>query len=119
MISPAQFSGESVPAASARVGGPADAGQCAGAGRQRQAANPICVNFGGRVPCPSHVAAGRLSAKNLDEAHAIHAERLALVGKLLKDARGFVEQFFPTRPAAHGRAAGWAQPRSPVAVGCH
>jgi hydrogenase large subunit len=50
--------------------------------------------FGGKNPHPNYLVGGMPCSINLDEANAINAERLALVGQLLKNARDFVEQVY-------------------------
>ncbi len=50
--------------------------------------------FGGKNPHPNYLVGGMPCSINIDEANAINAERLALVGKLLKDAQDFVEQVY-------------------------
>ncbi|HNC24595.1 MAG TPA: nickel-dependent hydrogenase large subunit [Opitutaceae bacterium] len=50
--------------------------------------------FGGKNPHPNYLVGGMPCSINLDEANAINAERLALVGTLLKQAQDFVEQVY-------------------------
>src|SRR5687767_4666744 len=50
--------------------------------------------FGGKNPHPNYLVGGMPCSINLEEPNAINAERLALVGELLKDARDFVEQVY-------------------------
>lgn len=50
--------------------------------------------FGGKNPHPNYLVGGVPCAINLDESNAINAERLAYVGKLLKDANTFIEQVY-------------------------
>src|SRR5687767_4715377 len=50
--------------------------------------------FGGKNPHPNYLVGGMPCSINLDEPNAINAERLALVSKLLNDARDFVEQVY-------------------------
>ncbi|MCX6891021.1 MAG: nickel-dependent hydrogenase large subunit [Verrucomicrobiota bacterium] len=50
--------------------------------------------FGGKNPHPNYLVGGAPCSINLDEANAINAERLAYVGKLIEDARTFVEQVY-------------------------
>jgi len=50
--------------------------------------------FGGKNPHPNYLVGGVPCAINLDENNAINAERLAYVGKLLEDAKTFVEQVY-------------------------
>jgi hydrogenase large subunit len=50
--------------------------------------------FGGKNPHPNYLVGGMACSVNLDEANAINAERLALVGRLFDDAQAFVEQVY-------------------------
>ncbi|HEU5069575.1 MAG TPA: nickel-dependent hydrogenase large subunit [Verrucomicrobiae bacterium] len=50
--------------------------------------------FGGKNPHPNYLVGGAPCALNIDDANAINAERLALVGRLLADAKTFVEQVY-------------------------
>jgi hydrogenase large subunit len=50
--------------------------------------------FGGKNPHPNYLVGGVPCAINLDENNALNAERLAYVGKLLEDAKTFVEQVY-------------------------
>ena len=50
--------------------------------------------FGGKNPHPNYLVGGAPCSINIDEANAINAERLAYVGKLLDEARTFVEQVY-------------------------
>ena len=50
--------------------------------------------FGGKNPHPNYLVGGVPCSLNIDEANAINAERLAYVGKLLADAKTFVEQVY-------------------------
>jgi len=50
--------------------------------------------FGGKNPHPNYLVGGMPCSINLNEENAINAERLAMVGKLLKDAKDFVEQVY-------------------------
>ena len=50
--------------------------------------------FGGKNPHPNYVVGGMPVSINLDEANAINAERLALVKKLLDEAKTFVNQVY-------------------------
>ncbi|HTI99632.1 MAG TPA: nickel-dependent hydrogenase large subunit [Dongiaceae bacterium] len=50
--------------------------------------------FGGKNPHPNYLVGGAPCSLNLDEVNAINAERLAYVGKLLADAKTFVEQVY-------------------------
>jgi hydrogenase large subunit len=50
--------------------------------------------FGGKNPHPNYLVGGVPCSFNLDNNNAINAERLAMVGKLLEDAKTFVEQVY-------------------------
>jgi len=50
--------------------------------------------FGGKNPHPNYLVGGVPCSFNLDNSNAINAERLAMVGKLLADAKTFVEQVY-------------------------
>lgn len=50
--------------------------------------------FGGKNPHPNYLVGGMPCSLNLEEANAINAERLALVGQLLEQAKVFVEQVY-------------------------
>jgi hydrogenase large subunit len=50
--------------------------------------------FGGKNPHPNYLVGGVPCALNVNEANAINAERLALVGQLLQQAKIFVEQVY-------------------------
>jgi len=50
--------------------------------------------FGGKNPHPNYLVGGVPCALNIDEANAINAERLAMVGSLLEQAAQFVEQVY-------------------------
>ncbi|MDR3340717.1 MAG: nickel-dependent hydrogenase large subunit [Candidatus Symbiothrix sp.] len=50
--------------------------------------------FGGKNPHPNYLVGGMPVSFNLDEANAINSERLALVGKLLNEAKTFVDQVY-------------------------
>lgn len=50
--------------------------------------------FGGKNPHPNYLVGGVPCAINIDEANALNAERLALVGRLLEEGRRFVEQVY-------------------------
>ena len=50
--------------------------------------------FGGKNPHPNYLVGGAPCSVNLDEATAINAERLAMVGRLLDEAQQFVEQVY-------------------------
>jgi hydrogenase large subunit len=65
--------------------------------------------FGGKNPHPNYLVGGMPCSINLDEANAINAERLAFVGKLLQDARDFVEQvYYPDLLAVAPYYLDWA-----------
>lgn len=50
--------------------------------------------FGGKNPHPNYLVGGVPCSINIDESNALNAERLAQVGKLLNDAKEFVEQVY-------------------------
>jgi hydrogenase large subunit len=50
--------------------------------------------FGGKNPHPNYLVGGVPCAINIEEANAINAERLAMVGRLLEQAKQFVEQVY-------------------------
>lgn len=50
--------------------------------------------FGGKNPHPNYLVGGVPCAININEANALNAERLAQAGKLLDDAKNFVEQVY-------------------------
>jgi hydrogenase large subunit len=50
--------------------------------------------FGGKNPHPNYLVGGVPCSFNLDNSNALNAERLAMVGKLLGDAKTFVEQVY-------------------------
>ncbi|HKK41280.1 MAG TPA: nickel-dependent hydrogenase large subunit, partial [Bacteroidales bacterium] len=50
--------------------------------------------FGGKNPHPNYLVGGVPCAINIDENNALNSERLAFVGKLLNDAKTFVEQVY-------------------------
>lgn len=50
--------------------------------------------FGGKNPHPNFVVGGMPCSINVDEVNAINFERLTFVGKLIKDAKEFVEQVY-------------------------
>ncbi|MDR3217379.1 MAG: nickel-dependent hydrogenase large subunit [Dysgonamonadaceae bacterium] len=60
---------------------------------QRQIVKVHAV-FGGKNPHPNYLVGGMPVSFNLDEANAINSERLALVGKLLSEAKTFVDQVY-------------------------
>ncbi len=50
--------------------------------------------FGGKNPHPNYLVGGAPCSINIDDANAINAERLALVGALIDEAIEFVEQVY-------------------------
>ncbi|MBE2213145.1 MAG: nickel-dependent hydrogenase large subunit [Opitutaceae bacterium] len=50
--------------------------------------------FGGKNPHPNYLVGGVPCSINIDEANAINAERLAMVGRLLEEGKRFVEQVY-------------------------
>ena len=50
--------------------------------------------FGGKNPHPNYLVGGAPCAINVDEANAINAERLAMVGQLLDRAKEFIEMVY-------------------------
>jgi hydrogenase large subunit len=50
--------------------------------------------FGGKNPHPNYLVGGAPCSVNIDDVNAINAERLAMVGKLFKDAKDFVNQVY-------------------------
>ena len=50
--------------------------------------------FGGKNPHPNYLVGGMACAINVEEANAINAERLAMVGQLLRQAKDFVNQVY-------------------------
>ncbi len=50
--------------------------------------------FGGKNPHPNYLVGGVPCSINIEEANAINAERLAMVGKLFEDAKTFVNQVY-------------------------
>ncbi|HSL23973.1 MAG TPA: nickel-dependent hydrogenase large subunit [Vicinamibacterales bacterium] len=50
--------------------------------------------FGGKNPHPNYLVGGAPCSVNIDEATAINAERLAMVGRLFDEAQQFVEQVY-------------------------
>jgi hydrogenase large subunit len=50
--------------------------------------------FGGKNPHPNYLVGGVPCAININEVNAINAERLAYVGKLLSDAKEFIEKVY-------------------------
>lgn len=65
--------------------------------------------FGGKNPHPNYLVGGMPCSLNLDEANAINAERLAMVGQLLHEAQNFVEQvYYPDLLAVAPHYLEWA-----------
>ena len=50
--------------------------------------------FGGKNPHPNYLVGGVPCSINIEEANAVNAERLAMVGKLFEDAQTFVNQVY-------------------------
>jgi hydrogenase large subunit len=50
--------------------------------------------FGGKNPHPNYLVGGMACAIGIDDSSAINAERLAMVGQLLKDAKTFINQVY-------------------------
>ena len=50
--------------------------------------------FGGKNPHPNYLVGGVPCSFNLDNSNAINAERLAMVGQLLEDAKTFIDQVY-------------------------
>ncbi len=50
--------------------------------------------FGGKNPHPNYLVGGMPCSININEANAINAERLAMVGDLLKQGQQFIEQVY-------------------------
>ena len=50
--------------------------------------------FGGKNPHPNYLVGGVPCSINIEEANAVNAERLAMVGKLFEDAKTFVDQVY-------------------------
>ncbi len=50
--------------------------------------------FGGKNPHPNYLVGGMACAIGIDDVGGLNAERLALVGKLLKDGKEFIEQVY-------------------------
>jgi len=50
--------------------------------------------FGGKNPHPNYLVGGVPCSINLDENNALNAERLAMVGSLLEEAKNFIEQVY-------------------------
>jgi hydrogenase large subunit len=64
--------------------------------------------FGGKNPHPNYLVGGAPCSFNLDEANAINAERLAMVGKLFDDGTDFVNNvYIPDLLAVAGFYKDW------------
>jgi hydrogenase large subunit len=50
--------------------------------------------FGGKNPHPNYLVGGVPCSINIEEANAVNAERLAMVGQLFEDAKAFVNQVY-------------------------
>ena len=50
--------------------------------------------FGGKNPHPNYLVGGAPCAVNIDDSNALNAERLAYVGRLLNEAKDFVEKVY-------------------------
>ncbi|MBM4199937.1 MAG: nickel-dependent hydrogenase large subunit, partial [Gammaproteobacteria bacterium] len=50
--------------------------------------------FGGKNPHPNYLVGGAPCSINTEEVNAVNTERLNFVGRLIKDARAFVEQVY-------------------------
>ncbi len=50
--------------------------------------------LGGKNPHPNYLVGGVPCAINIDEENALNSERLAMIGRLLKEAKTFVEQVY-------------------------
>ena len=50
--------------------------------------------FGGKNPHPNYLVGGVPCSINIEEANAVNAERLAIVGQLFEDAKTFVNQVY-------------------------
>ncbi|GAB4316254.1 MAG: nickel-dependent hydrogenase large subunit [Bacteroidales bacterium] len=50
--------------------------------------------FGGKNPHPNYLVGGAACSVNIDEANALNAERLAMVGRLLDEAHTFINQVY-------------------------
>ncbi len=65
--------------------------------------------LGGKNPHPNYLVGGAPCAVNLDEAAALNAERLAMIGRLFTEAQQFVEQvYLPDLLAVAGFYKDWA-----------
>jgi hydrogenase large subunit len=64
--------------------------------------------FGGKNPHPNYLVGGVPCAVNVDESNAINAERLAMVGHLLNEAKEFIEMvYIPDLLAVAGFYKDW------------
>jgi hydrogenase large subunit len=64
--------------------------------------------FGGKNPHPNYLVGGAPCSFNLDEANAINAERLAMVGKLFDDGAEFINKvYIPDLLAVAGYYKDW------------
>ena len=50
--------------------------------------------FGGKNPHPNYLVGGAPCSVNIDEANALNAERLSMVGRLFEEGQQFVEQVY-------------------------
>ncbi len=65
--------------------------------------------FGGKNPHPNYLVGGAACSVNLDEANALNAERLSVVGTLLDQAQEFIEKvYLPDLMAVAGFYKDWA-----------
>ena len=65
--------------------------------------------FGGKNPHPNYLVGGAPCSVNLDEANALNAERLAMIGRLFEQGQQFVEQvYLPDLLAVAGFYKDWA-----------
>ncbi len=65
--------------------------------------------LGGKNPHPNYLVGGAPCAVNLEEANALNAERLAMIGRLFDEAANFVEQvYIPDLLAVAGFYKDWA-----------
>jgi len=65
--------------------------------------------FGGKNPHPNYLVGGAPCSINTEEVNAVNTERLNFVGRLIKDARAFVEQvYLPDLLAIAGFYRDWA-----------
>jgi hydrogenase large subunit len=64
--------------------------------------------LGGKNPHPNYLVGGAPCATNLDDANALNAERLAMIGRLFDQAQEFVEQvYIPDLLAVAGFYKDW------------